>query len=74
MFLNSVRKTEPKVLTEGPNIYGNVLIEKNAKVHETASIGPNVTIGKNCVIEEGAKLVNCVLFSDSRVGAHSYLN
>ena len=49
-------------------------MDKSSTVHEKAVIGPNVTIGKNCIIEEGARLMNCVVFSDSKVGAHSYLN
>ena len=74
LYLNFIRKTEPQLLAKDKNITGNVLIENSAQVNEKASIGPNVTIGKDCIIEEGVKLTNCVVFNNSKIGAHSYLN
>lgn len=42
----------------GDNIKGSVIIHEEAKVDESALIGPNVSIGKGCVVKSGARIKN----------------
>lgn len=57
LYLNSLRQRNPTKLysnaEEEQKIVGNVLIHSTAKLGVGCRIGPNVTIGPNCVIEDG---------------------
>lgn len=48
----------PNFLNLGANIKGPVMIHEDAKVSEDAVIGPNVSIGRGCIIEAGARIKN----------------
>jgi mannose-1-phosphate guanylyltransferase len=37
-------------------------------------IGPNVTIGPDCVIGEGVRIKNAVLMKEVKIGANSWIN
>jgi len=74
LILESYRTKNPSILKSGENIIGNVLIDPSAKIAASALIGPNVTIGPDCVVEEGARLKNVVMLSNSSVGAHSWVD
>lgn len=57
LYLNSLRQKNSKKLyscePEKRTIVGNVLVDPTAKIGIGCRIGPNVTIGPNCVIEDG---------------------
>lgn len=72
-LLDYYKKINSEDLKKGEGIVGNVLIDQSAKVSNTAIIGPNVTIGPDCVIEDGVRLQNCVLLKDVKVKAHSWV-
>jgi len=55
-LLDYYKKINSEDLKKGEGIVGNVLIDQSAKVSNTAIIGPNVTIGPDCVIEDGVRL------------------
>lgn len=74
LILESYRTKNSSVLASGPNIVGSVLIDPTAKIAASAVIGPNVTIGPECVVEEGARLKNVVMLKNSSVGAHSWVD
>lgn len=59
LYLNSVRQKNPASLYQCPKeercIVGNVLVHPSATLGKGCQIGPNVTIGPNCIIEDGNK-------------------
>lgn len=61
------RKTPGDLAPAGPNIKGNVLIDKTATIGKDCLIGPNVAIGQNCVIGDGVRLSDCVLMHRVKV-------
>ena len=50
------------------------MIHPSAKVDETAVIGPNVSIGENCVVEAGARIKDTCVFPGTLIKAHSYIS
>ena len=55
-------------LISGPNVLGNVLIHNSASVDNSAQLGPDVSVGRNCTVRPGARLRNCVIMDGSIVG------
>lgn len=57
LYLTSLRQKNSASLYQCPDgkrtIVGNVLVHPSAKIGIGCRIGPNVTIGPNCVIEDG---------------------
>lgn len=57
LYLNSLRQRNSTKLYSGSSekrtIVGNVLVDPTAKIGVGCRIGPNVTIGPNCIIEDG---------------------
>jgi len=51
-----------------------VLIHESAKISDKCLIGPNVTIGEGCVVEEGARLKNVVLLKGAHIKSHSWIS
>ena len=74
LFLRYLQEQKPSQLAEQPQ---GVTIQQPCLVHPSATIaagchiGPSVTIGPGCVVEEGARLSNCVLLDGVRVCAHA---
>ena len=54
-----------------PSFIEPVICDPSAKVGEGCHIGPEVTIGPGCVIEDGVRLSRCILLEGVRVCAHS---
>lgn len=69
-FLEECKSTE---LAQGEGIIGPVLIDPSAKIGKGCLIGPYVTIGPNCVIEDGVRLKNTVLLEGVTVGTNSWI-
>ncbi len=61
LHLASLRRKAPAQLAHGPEIEGNVILHPSAKIGRDCKIGPNVSIGIECVIEDGARISNSVL-------------
>ena len=61
LHLASLRRKAPDQLAQGPEIEGNVILHPTAKIGRDCKIGPNVSIGIECVIEDGARISNSVL-------------
>lgn len=57
LYLNSLRQKKSTALYQCPAeksiIVGNVLVHPTAKLGVGCRIGPNVSIGPNCIIEDG---------------------
>lgn len=60
-------------LAKGTHINGPVLIDKSAKVGKDCCIGPHVVIGPNVVIEDGVRIINSTVLSDTVIRQHSFI-
>jgi len=67
LYLQHLHEKQAIMLSEGPNIIGNVLIHESAKVEASAVLGPNVTIGENCVIGKGVRISDSIVLANSEV-------
>jgi len=72
LYLTNLEETKSSDLHHGEGIIGPVLIDPSAKVGK-AIIGPNVVIGPNCIIDDGARLKNTVLLEGVTVGANTWI-
>lgn len=73
-LLDSYAKDEPKKLTTGDGIEGNVIIHSTSKIGNGCLIGPHVVIGENCVINDGARLQRCAILPGTKVGKHAFIS
>eukprot|EP00218_Dolichomastix_sp_CCMP3274_P011124 CAMPEP_0170143354 /NCGR_PEP_ID=MMETSP0033_2-20121228/10465_1 /TAXON_ID=195969 /ORGANISM="Dolichomastix tenuilepis, Strain CCMP3274" /LENGTH=362 /DNA_ID=CAMNT_0010379801 /DNA_START=16 /DNA_END=1104 /DNA_ORIENTATION=+ len=71
LYLKSLRKRKAEMLTDGVEYVGNVLVDPSASVSPGCKIGPDVSIGANCIIEEGVRLEKCSIFSGCTVRKHA---
>ncbi|GAX83087.1 hypothetical protein CEUSTIGMA_g10513.t1 [Chlamydomonas eustigma] len=69
--LASLRSREPQLLASGHTFQGNVLIDESAAIGKDCLIGPDVSIGAGCVIEDGVRLRSCAIMKGARVHKHS---
>lgn len=61
LYLTSLRQKGSNALytksadkaSDTSSIVGNVLVDPTAKIGNGCRIGPNVTVGPNCIIEDG---------------------
>lgn len=51
-----------------------MLIHESATVATDCLLGPDVVIGKDCVVESGVRLKNCAILSKTKVGAGAYVD
>eukprot|EP01114_Cavostelium_apophysatum_P002341 TRINITY_DN1207_c0_g1_i1.p1 TRINITY_DN1207_c0_g1~~TRINITY_DN1207_c0_g1_i1.p1 ORF type:complete len:358 (+),score=107.48 TRINITY_DN1207_c0_g1_i1:211-1284(+) len=72
LYLAHLEETKSDKLHKGQGIVGPVLIDPSSKIGN-AVIGPNVTIGPNCVVEDGVRLKNVVLLEGVTIGANSWI-
>jgi len=73
LYMNFLKSKNSNLLTTGPNIVGNVIIDPEAKVDPNATIGPNVTIAKGCVIESGVRLQNACIMKGATIKKNSWV-
>jgi mannose-1-phosphate guanylyltransferase len=73
MYLDFLESKACETLATGEHIKGNVVIHPTATIDESALIGPNVSIGENCVIEAGARIQNSVILPNAKICAHSWI-
>lgn len=73
LYLDSLyrKKSAASELTLGPQIVGNVLVDKTAVIGDGCLIGPDVAIGPGCVIESGVRLSRCTVMRGARVKKHA---
>ncbi|GBG78363.1 hypothetical protein CBR_g26392 [Chara braunii] len=74
LYLNSLRQKAPEALATGSHVVGNVLIDSTAEVRDGCLIGPDVTVGPGCVIEEGVRLSRCTILRGVRVKKHAHIS
>lgn len=73
LYLDSLKKSGEGELAKGDNIIGNVLIDPSAKVHPEAVLGPNVSIGADCVIGKGVRLQNTCVFKGVTIQDYAWI-
>ncbi|KAJ4964725.1 hypothetical protein NE237_016574 [Protea cynaroides] len=73
LYLDHERRNPPQELSRGPNIIGNVLIDRSTKVGEGCIIGPDVVVGPHCVVESGVRLLSCTLMRGVRVKSSAHV-
>eukprot|EP00245_Coleochaete_scutata_P009373 TRINITY_DN3073_c0_g1_i1.p1 TRINITY_DN3073_c0_g1~~TRINITY_DN3073_c0_g1_i1.p1 ORF type:complete len:362 (-),score=79.27 TRINITY_DN3073_c0_g1_i1:1045-2130(-) len=74
LYLGSLRKREAERLATGPHVVGNVLIDETAEIGEGCLIGPDVSVGPGCVIEDGVRLSRCTILRGVRVKKHACIS
>ncbi|KAJ6797360.1 putative mannose-1-phosphate guanylyltransferase 3 [Iris pallida] len=74
LYLDYLRRKCHRLLSTGPNIIGNVLIDETAKIGEGCVIGPDVSVGPGCVIESGVRLSCCTLMKGVRVKSSAHVS
>jgi len=69
------REIEDKVLLEGHSrispkatLTGPILIGEGCKISDGVAISPFSVIGKNCIIENGAQIINSIILKDTHIG------
>ena len=72
LHLASLRRSHPDQLASGPEYEGNVIVHPSAKIGKDCKIGPNVSIGIGCELENGVRVANAVLLH--RVKVHTLLS
>ncbi|XP_058104250.1 mannose-1-phosphate guanylyltransferase 1-like [Magnolia sinica] len=74
LYLDYLRRNSSLELAVGPNIIGNVLIDKSAKIGEGCVIGPDVVVGPSCMIESRVRLSSCTLMKGVRVKSSAHVS
>ena len=67
LHLSSLRRSHPDQLASGPEYEGNVIVHPSAKIGKDCKIGPNVSIGIGCELENGVRVANAVLLHRVKV-------
>jgi len=71
-YLAYLRTHRPaELMADGSGCCGNVVLHESATIGAGCKLGPDVVVGPRCVVEEGARLRNCILLEGSRVCAHA---
>ena len=73
LHLESLRRSHPEQLSEGPQIEGNAIIDPTAEIGEGCLIGPGTVVGARCRVGRGTRIVGSTLLPGVTVGAHSFI-
>jgi mannose-1-phosphate guanylyltransferase len=74
LYLKHLSNNNDERLSKGENFRECVLIHPTAIVADDAVIGPNVSIGENCIIESGARIKDSCIFPNTKISAHAYIS
>lgn len=69
LHLSSVRQRQPETLASGDSFVGDNIVHPTAKIGRDCKIGPNVSIGIECEIDDGVRISNAVLLHRVKVSA-----
>jgi mannose-1-phosphate guanylyltransferase len=73
LYLSSLKQHKPELLRSGTGFIGPVLVDPSAKIADGCIIGPNVTIGADCIVETGVRLANTAVLDGVTVKAHCWV-
>ncbi|KAJ7520855.1 hypothetical protein O6H91_19G026000 [Diphasiastrum complanatum] len=71
LYLDFLRRNMTEKLAIGNFILGNVIIHETAHIGEGCLIGPDVSIGQDCVIEDGVRLSKCTIMRGAQIKKHA---
>jgi len=74
LYLTSLGQKSSPLLSKGPCLVGNVIVDPTAKIGPNCVIGPNVTIGPGVVIEEGVCIKRSTVLKGARIKQHSWMD
>jgi len=74
MYLTSLGQKNSNLLSSGPCLVGNVIVDPSAKIGENCRIGPNVTLGPGVVIEDGVCIKRSTVLKGAKIKKHSWLD
>jgi len=73
LYLTSLGQKNSNLLSTGPCLVGNVIVDPTAKIGENCRIGPNVTIGPGVVVEDGVCIKRSTVLKGAKIKKHSWL-
>lgn len=65
---------DKRLLATGPNFIGPVMVDPTAQIGENCLIGPFVTVGPGCIIEDGVRISRSTIMGGARIKAHSWID
>ncbi|PJF18422.1 Mannose-1-phosphate guanyltransferase [Paramicrosporidium saccamoebae] len=74
LYLGSLAEKKPQNLHKGECVKGNVLVDSTAQIGKGCLIGPNVTVGANVIIEDGARISNSAVMEGARIKSHAFVS
>lgn len=74
LHLSSVRQRQPETLASGDSFVGDNIVHPTAKIGRDCKIGPNVSIGIECEIDDGVRISNAVLLHRVKVRSYARLS
>eukprot|EP01100_Stratorugosa_tubuloviscum_P013462 TRINITY_DN6753_c0_g1_i1.p1 TRINITY_DN6753_c0_g1~~TRINITY_DN6753_c0_g1_i1.p1 ORF type:complete len:358 (-),score=165.00 TRINITY_DN6753_c0_g1_i1:245-1318(-) len=73
LYLNDLKMNHSNQLKIGKGFIGPVLIDNTSRISEGCLIGPNVSIGPNCIIEEGVRIRDSILLEGVTIASNSFI-
>lgn len=74
LYLTSLGQKNSSLLSKGPCLVGNVIVDPTARVGNNCVIGPNVTLGPGVVVEEGVCIKRSTVLKGARIKQHSWMD
>ena len=75
LYLDYLRKHRPAELADATALGGsrqdNIIVDASASIGAGCKLGPDVVIGAGCVVEDGVRLMRCILLEGVRVSTHA---
>lgn len=73
LYLSSLEAKHSDRLSKEVGIRGNVLIDPTATIEPGCLLGPNVTIGANCHIKAGSRLIDSTVLQGTSMEAYCWV-
>jgi len=58
-------------ISPGAKLIGPIMISENCKIADGVEISPFSVIGKNCIFENNAKIINSIILEGTRIGKNT---
>jgi mannose-1-phosphate guanylyltransferase len=65
---------DKKFLATGPSFIGPVMVDPTAKIGENCLIGPFVSIGPGCIVEDGVRISRSAIMGGAHIKAHTWID
>jgi len=74
LYLNNLKTSNSNQLRTGNGFVGPVLVHKSSKIGKNCIIGPYVTIGPHCTVEDGVRIRRATVFEKCTIRSNSYID